>query len=33
MAMNRSEATRAVAHDIPKALDRVWLGGLHKLKS
>ena len=33
-AFNRSEATRAVARDISKALDRVWHAGrLHKLKS
>ena len=33
-AFNRSGATRAVALDIPKALDRVWHDGLlHKLKS
>ena len=33
-ALNRSEATRAVAFDISKALDRVWHAGLlHKLKS
>ena len=31
-AFNRSGATRAVALDISKALDRVWLAGLHKLK-
>ena len=33
-ALNRSVATRAVALDISKALDRVWYAGLfHKLKS
>ena len=33
-AFNRSVATRAVALDISKALDRVWHAGLlHKLKS
>ena len=33
-ALKRSEATRAVAPDISKALDRVWLVGfLHKLRS
>ena len=33
-AFNRSETTRAVALDISKALDRVWLVGfLHKLRS
>ena len=33
-AFNRSEATRAVALDISKALDRIWHAGLlHKLKS
>ena len=33
-AFNRSEATRAVALDISKVFDRVWLAGvLHKRKS
>ena len=33
-AFNRSEATQAVAVDISKAFDRVWLAGvLHKRKS
>ena len=33
-ASHRSEATRAVAFDISKALDRIWHAGLlHKLKS
>ena len=33
-AFNRSGATRAVAFDISKALDRVWHAGvLYKLKS
>ena len=30
-AFNRSGVTRAVALDIPKAFDRVWHAGLHKL--
>ena len=34
IAFNRSRATRAVALDIPKALDRVWhVVLLHKLRS
>ena len=34
MAFNRSEATRALAFDISKALDGVWHAGLfHKFKS
>ena len=33
-AFNRSRATRAVALDISRAIDRVWHAGLlHKLKS
>ena len=33
-AFNRSRATRAVALDISRAIDRVWhVGLLHKLKS
>ena len=33
-AFNRSPATRAVALDISRAIDRVWHAGLlHKLKS
>ena len=33
-AFNRSAATRAVALNISKALDRVWYAGqLHKIKS
>ena len=34
IAFNRSRATRAVALDIPKALDRVWhVVLLHRLRS
>ena len=32
-AFNRSGATGAVAFDISKAFNRLWLAGLHKLNS